>query len=629
MIPKLALKPESPKKLIFISALFTFLLYLPTLSFDFVNWDDVPYVLENRVIQNINFENIKTMFNPRLTEQDAFPEYHPIRDLSLALDYEIFQGRPFGFHFTNILIHSLNVILFFFFLAAFIKSPYVCLVTSIVFAIHPVHVESVAWVSSRKDVLGFFFFLLSGLLFLKWHFKKSKTYLLSLLFFILALLSKSPTVTLPVVLFCILSWETRSLKQALSSFKPLLPFIAIMALYVSLFLFLQFSGNSVSTLYNLGFEPNFAAILQTFFRYTGLSLIPINISPYYDLKHELKEINTLFFLSLIFALSTIALCFYFWKKKSKTGLFLLLFVLQLLPVLNLLPHPIWLANRYLYFASPFLYAALIFALGEKAKAWPRLSLLTLGIFIFLLSFLTMQQMSNWQNSKTLWKATLRNYPNSFTAHANLGMAFAKEEDFRRAKKHLNRAQKVRPNQEMVLMNLAMIATHEGDFANAEAKLELLEKMNHRSFRFFLLKGNLAIKKGLGNEALSNYQKAIQKSPKFAEIYYNQAKAYEMVGNLNQALKSLKTCLELQPRLALCRHKMAKIYATAFGRFDLAEPQLIKTLQDHPTFLPALYDLGVLYAHTNRSKMAVEVFKEVLKINPNHSLAKEALISLKK
>lgn len=232
--------------LLIILAYLTVFSFYPALSANFVNLDDTAMVTINQYIKDLSISNIISIFS-----NYHYRMYHPIVTLSYAIEYYFFKLDPFIYHFINIILHLLNTFLVFFIFRKLTKSFAVSYIVGILFAIHPVHVEAVAWVSARKDLLYSIFYLLSILFYIKLpettH--KTKIFLLSLFFFILSCLSKPMAVTLPAILILVDYYQNN---LSFKKIKNYLPF----ALISVVFIFITVSGyytieqKNMSTLYS-------------------------------------------------------------------------------------------------------------------------------------------------------------------------------------------------------------------------------------------------------------------------------------------------------------------------------------------------------------------------------------------
>lgn len=548
---------------------------------DFTNWDDNLYVTENVRTQSLSFANVVDTLNPVLTPSDPFPEYQPIRDLSLAVDWKLWNGNPLGFHLTNLLVHSANVVLLYFFILLFFSSEIIAFFVALIFAVHPIHVESVAWVSSRKDVLGLFFVLLSCITFWKGEEKKSsKFWFFSILALLFALLSKSQAVTVPLLLLVFCLWKKRE------SALRLTPHFLLVAAYVFHFLSMQFERTSVASYYDLGFEPNVAAILQTLARYVWKIFVPIQLSPYYDLNYELKQFNGWFVLSLLTTGLFFFLIYYFWNRKRAISICLLLFVIQLLPVLNFLPHPIWIADRYLYFGAFFVVCGIGLLFENRSFKFSKVWISGVALVLCFLSF---QYTQTWENSKTLWEHVLRQYPHAYPAQLNLANVYREEGNTNQAEALMTIALKERPKDVGLLMNMGSIKHHTGDFESA----------------------------------LKFYNQGLQREPKNAKLVFNRARALHALHRYDDAKQAYQMCIEMSASNSGCYSGLGNILAKQ-GKFESAGDALSKSVELDPKNADAFFDLGVLEVQRKNKEKAKNFFQKVLLLKPDYPNAKEAL-----
>ena len=230
------LKIETPtnafsmSKIIWMGAilLLTLIAFYPSINCSFINWDDQFYVTDSKLIQSLSFENIKKIFS---TESVVALNYHPLTILSLAIDYHLGNLDPRQYHFTNLFIHILNTLLVFFFAYKLSdRKLIVGIFVSIFFGIHPMHVESVAWIAERKDVLYTFFFITGLLTYLSYSETKKKKFLvLTFIFFFLSVLSKAMAVVFPFVILLIDYYKAR--KVSLEVFVEKIPFFLISLIF--------------------------------------------------------------------------------------------------------------------------------------------------------------------------------------------------------------------------------------------------------------------------------------------------------------------------------------------------------------------------------------------------------------
>lgn len=283
---------------IFLAALITFVAYLPALQNGFVNWDDDEYVYENSNIQSIDYIFFTWIFTLR-----ANPTWHPLTLLSFGLDYFIWGLNPAGYHLTNIIFHTLNTILVFILTGRLLKYKFgektdykqtiiIGGITALLFGLHPLHVESVAWISERKDVLYAFFFLMSLLMYLTYTnpyslFSRRLYYIFGIILFIMALMSKPMAVSLPFVLLILDFYPLNRLKtgEGMSGFKKVLieklPFFILSVLSSLIAIQSQQLGGALKSFENYPLLLRIYVAVRGYIFYLAKTIIPVNLYPLY------------------------------------------------------------------------------------------------------------------------------------------------------------------------------------------------------------------------------------------------------------------------------------------------------------------------------------------------------------
>ena len=289
--------------------LLTFIVFWPSLQNGFTNWDDTYYVTQNTLIKSLSFEHLKDIFT---TSERSL--YHPFTMLSFALNYQIAELNPFTYHFTNLLFHLINTFLVFYFIYLISEKQIgTALITAVLFGIHPMHVESVAWVSERKDVLFTCFFLAAASTY--WHYissGKSKTYVFALLLFLASLLSKATAVTLPLVLLLLDYYKGRKLNMQLIIEK--IPFFILSIIFGLLTIKYQSQGA-------IGDLDDFSALERIMFASYGFVmyalkfLLPFNLSAFYPYPAT-ENMPILFKIAPLLAVIMLALAAFSLKKTK-------------------------------------------------------------------------------------------------------------------------------------------------------------------------------------------------------------------------------------------------------------------------------------------------------------------------
>jgi protein O-mannosyl-transferase len=441
--------------LIGVISLFT---YYPALSNGLIlNWDDGTYIKNNQHIQSLSLDNIYWMFTAFYASN-----WHPLTWLSHAIDYALYGSDPWGHHLTSVIFHALNSIWVFvlsIFLVYIVEKPSneifnfsnifnpkrfaVALLTAILFAIHPQHVESVAWVAERKDMLFFFFFIPSLLSYVIYSQTNTKRwYVLSLVFFALSLLSKPMAVTLPIILILFDVYPLKQIELNKIDYKRWfinkIPFL-IIALAAGIFTLLAQSGTgAVASLEEVNLQMRILNAFNSLVAYFEKWLLPLHLSPFYPLQHVKFQSIQGHLINVFAVLITTLIAIYFWLKSQKAWLIgWLFYIITLLPVLGLIQvGSQGMADRYAYLTTlPFylLFAIGIVALYQKYSKLISM-LLVITIYVSLVS-LTHEQIKIWRNSLTFWDYVVRSDPESSLAQGLLGTVYMEMGNYEQAVKY--------------------------------------------------------------------------------------------------------------------------------------------------------------------------------------------------
>ncbi|MBT0666533.1 tetratricopeptide repeat protein [Geobacter pelophilus] len=417
------------------AVIITLLVYLRALSCDFVNWDDPDYVLNNELIRSLNWQFLVTIFT-----SIPYDFYIPLTTLSLAIDYHFWGMNPLGYHLTNILFHGANAGLLVLLAARLLAfTPFsesvpvrsklytaTLLLAGLLFALHPLRVESVAWVTERKDVLNGFFVLLALLSYAGYSRKRlagegfwCREYVLTFVFFACSLMAKPSSIVVPLLLLLLdrypLGRMTRTALPALLLEK--VPFFLCAAATVPATM-VRFA--ELDTFHSPGFFPLWIRVIVTgnaLFEYFRLTFFPVGILPYYDLPLAIPRI---FIVKTAAVLLFLAGATYWGRRQRWVPLALWSFIISLVPVLPFLGNgaSIALAARYTYL--PSLIPAILIA-GQfatyVAKAWAdgrqlAARLVCGGTLLVLLAYggVTLQLIGVWQNAGAMWSRVIASHP---------------------------------------------------------------------------------------------------------------------------------------------------------------------------------------------------------------------------
>ncbi len=591
----------------------TLSVHLAGLRNEFVSWDDPDYVLNNVHIRSWGLEFFSWAFG-----SFSASNWHPLTWFSLAIDYSLWGFRPAGYHLTNIVLHGANTLLVFLVAHRLIVNanplrmtvPSACsglsdqrtvtaaAVTALLFGLHPVHVESVAWISERKDVLYTFFYLLSIDTYCSFIIGRrqgssptsSAHYWLSIIFFALALISKPMAVTLPLVLL-VLDWHpfrrTGSRTALLSALREKVPFFLLSLGSSLLTIMAQRSGESIASMAGTPIADRIITAVDAFGGYLYNILLPIRLQPYYPylLERELFAPRHLIFTALSAAMMA---CCAIAAKSSRTAAAAMLFsAITLLPVLGIVQvGGQAMADRYVYVASlgPFLLAgvgtaALLQNLSRsRPDAMTQRTVYTAGIaLIAVLCTLTVKQTGIWKDSSTLWDSAVRSlqpeerrYRTSYVAYVNRGYDFLQRQELGKALRDFDHAIELYPASYEAYHNRGLTFYRSGDQQSALRDISVAIELQRNYPNAFNDRGIVLKNLSRLSEAIADFNQAINLKPDVPDFYFNRGNALAMTGHYEDAIRDYTAAIEMSrighPDYFMNRAKVFRF----LGRIDEAQ-----------------------------------------------------------
>ncbi|RLA91521.1 MAG: hypothetical protein DRG20_01185, partial [Deltaproteobacteria bacterium] len=403
----------------FLLFLVTFVTFLNSINNQFINIDDYRYVVHNPLIREIDVTSLKRIFS-----HFWFSDYLPLNLISFSIDYHFWQLNPKGYHITNIILHIINVILVYLFFFVLTKNKRVSIFTALFFGLHPVQVESVAWISERKTLLFFFFGFLSLITYLK---GKKPFYIFSLFFFLCSLLSKSHAVIIPFLLVLIDIFQDKIERKKILEKIPYFIFTIIFSIITILS---QARVGGIKEPFGGSFTSHLFTMAKAFLLYFRNIFFPFYLNNYYNIHPVTNFFSISAIFSLIFIILILFITILSFKRNKKIFFSLSWFFIALLPVSNIIPISIVMADRYLYLpiiGIAFLLANLLFN-QEKEK-------ISLFIYIFVsviivtLIGLTVQRNKVWHDSISLWQDSLKKDNKNSKAWDMLGVAFYNKKEY--------------------------------------------------------------------------------------------------------------------------------------------------------------------------------------------------------
>ncbi len=632
----------------------------------FINMDDDVYVTDNeRVKKGINLENIKWSFSTIY-----FGFYYPFTWLSHMLDSELYGLNAGGHHITSVIIHIINTLLLFFVLYRMTGKEWRSFIVAGLFAVHPLHVESVVWISERKDILSALFFFL-GLLFYSYYVEKVTIgrYILVLVSYLFGLMSKPMVITFPFVLLLLDYWPLKRInleevkeskkksetgKILWSLVKEKIPMFALIPLFSFLTFYAQKKAEAVVPLGNYNLIKRFTNAAISYFLYLKKMGFPDDLAAYYPIKRGGIDYGLLFVSMLVLSLIT-----YYSLKYLKTKRYLavgwLWYLGMLVPVIGIVRiGDQAMADRYTYIPLVGIFFAMVWIIGEvsenRVKVRMALSFMT-SVLLLLLVFVTQFYVGLWKNEETLFNWALSKTKDNWFVHNNLGSFYFHNNRIEEGAMHIEKALSLNPNMATAHLNYG--------YYLAEKKEKYDEAIEHYRIAVeldpHLVKGwnnlGLALSR-IGNidEAIECFNKGKEVDPSFKGTYMNLGYAYSLkgyydkaietykhlieidddneksynelgatlldTGNYEEAIKYLQKAIELSPDFILARTNLALAF-TKLGELEKAEKELRTIIRIKPDEVKAINDLGLLLMQSGRISEAKEKFEEGIKIAPDY------------
>ncbi|MDI6688467.1 MAG: tetratricopeptide repeat protein, partial [Desulfobacterales bacterium] len=540
--------------------------YLQVINFDFVDFDDGSYVAKNIHVQKgLTIEGLIWSFT---TFHSA--NWHPITWLSHMLDYELYGLNPMGHHWTNLQFHIANTLLLFF---TFFKMTGVLWRSAFVaalFALHPLHVESVAWVAERKDVLSAFFWILTISAYLRYVEKPALIrYFMILLFFVLGLMSKPMLVTLPFVLLLLDFWPLQRLQFKdntllsdeearfdLQRFFKLIgekiPFFILVAISCILTFFAQKSGGALVPLEALSLKTRIANAIVSYVSYVFQTIWPINLAVYYP--HPLGTLPVwqicgaaLLIVSVFFG------AIYLLKQYRYVAVGLFWYFGTLIPVIGLVQvSDQAMADRYTYIPLTGLFIIVAWGLPDLLMKWHyRKIFLGISAVIILsaLTVCTFFQASHWRNTITLFENAVKVTENNYKALNNLGVALIDKKKYDEALLYFIKALRINSHKSDARNNLANVLFLQGKPVEAISHYNEILKFNSRRTDARNNLANVLSAQGKLDEAVFHYKEAIKINPEYDDAHYNLANVLSVQGKLDEAVLHYKEAIKINPEYA--------------------------------------------------------------------------------
>jgi tetratricopeptide (TPR) repeat protein len=632
-----------------------------TIHYEFINFDDDSSIYENPIVtQGLNLHGIVQLF----THVDVVAkEWHPLTATSRMLDWQLYGPNAGGHHLTNVLLQAATAILLFLVLRKMTGAMGRSAFVAAVFAVHPLRVESVAWVTERKDVLSGLFFMLTlwayarhveHITSARWQRTGTETatsttdgsrvtchlspaYWLALLFFTLGLLSKSMLVTLPFVLLLLDYWplqrvsgfgfqarqpgyaklETRNFRQLLIEKIPFLLLAAADCVPT-----MVSQKHAIVAVRDLTYTWRVGNALEAYVSYLGRMVCPVGLALGYPRPAiHLSVWMVGWSLLVLFFISAGVMA---GRRKHPYLLVGWLWYLgMLIPVIDNMQAGInTRADRYTYLPQIGLYILVAWGAVELCGAWRhRRAVLGSAAGVILAGLLAgaYVQTTYWKNNVTLWTHSLACTSEHSVAHNNLGVALAAQGKWAEAIQHYEQALQLEPEDPKALNNSGVALAAQGKWAEAIQHYEQALQLKPDFAEAFNNSGDALAAQGKWAEAIQHYERALQLNPEDPKAYYNLGVALAKKGKLAEAIQHFERALQLKPADPEAHYYSGVALATQ-GKLDQAIRHYEQALQLKPDYPEAHCNLGVALATQGKWAQAIQHYEQALQLKPDYSEA---------
>jgi len=528
-------------------------------KYDFINFDDQVYVTENLQIQSgLTKQGVSWAFTTKY-----FGLWNPLVWLSYMADYQLFGLKAGGYHLTNLILHILSTLLLFWLFNRMTGALWRSAFVAALFALHPMHVESVAWIAERKDVLSAFFWMLTLCLYVYYTEKPIiRRYLLVVFAFVLALMSKPMVVTLPVVMILLDYWPLKRFEShkgnlILWQLKEKIPLFVLSLIIIAVTLYSP--GNS--SLKTFALSGRIANAVISFAAYPAGALWPYDLAVFYPFPAQISLTHLL--TASVFILAVTAAVILLAKRFEYLFVGWLWYAVTVAPVIGIIQIGNYaMADRYSYL--PSIGIALMLAWGVpcliKSEKIRKKILIPVAIAaVIIMMVLTWKQCGYWRDSAVLFGHALKVTKNNYLAHNSIGLAMFAEGKTDDAIYHYNEAIRIRPDFVRAYHNRGAVYTDIGQYQKAiedytmaiHLRPDYAEVYNNRGIAYSLL--------GRQQQAVIDYNEAIRLKPDYFEAFNNRGNAYSGLGLKQQAIEEFNEAIHLKPDESMFYLNRAEAY----------------------------------------------------------------------
>jgi tetratricopeptide (TPR) repeat protein len=588
--------------------------YLPALHGGFI-WDDHVLLTDNPLIKASD-----GLYRFWFTTEA--PDYWPLTSTTFWLEWRLWGSNPTGYHATNVALHAIEALLLWAVLLKLrMRGAYLA---ALLFAVHPVNVESVAWIAQRKNLVAMLFFLLATLFYLEADQDGAgrtrpgarRWYGLSLSMFVLALLGKGSVATLPVLLLLLVWWQRR--RVAARDLVRVAPFAATAALLVLVNIWFQTHGTGPIRTASVGERLLGAGAVVWF--YLSKALLPLRLAFVYPQWH-VEVGRPLWWLPLLAAVGVSTALWLYRETWSRPFLMSwAFFCVALLPVMGL--TDVYFMT-YSLVADHYQHIAIIGVIALVAAGWSEWQrrarrpsrTAAVAVLVGTLAWLTVRQSATYRDEETLYRATIEANPDCWLAHYNLAIDLKAEGRRQDALLHLEEAVRAKPDYADAHTNLAIALSEEGRSGEALSHAEEAVRLRPDMPEALVNLGLVLTKGGRPAEALAPLERAVQLRPGSAEVQYNLGLTFAALGRLPEAMSHYHEALRLEPDSPEAHNALGTGWLAA-GRYEEAIGELEQALRRKADYPEAQANLAQALVRSGRPQEAIPHYEEALRLRPD-------------
>ena len=610
MLNKININPDRQKLIVYlVLTVVTFAVFWQVNQYDFVNLDDSLYVTGNFHIQSgITLDGFRWAYS---TKHAGF--WLPLVWLSFMADYQLFGLNAGGYHLTNLILHMISTLLLFWLFNRMTGTIWRSAFVATLFALHPLHVESVAWITERKDVLSAFFWMFTLCLYVYYTEKPLiRRYLLVLFSFVLALMSKPIVVTLPFVLFLLDYWP---LGRWIKDVSPIhnnstvrligekIPFIVLTVIYSIVTIGAQNKFGAIPSIEQLPFSVRIDNAMISYVAYLRKIFWPVDLAVFYPYEYTFPLWEILFSCFILIVITIVIIC----AIKKKPFLFVgwFWYLGTLIPVIGLVQSGMQaMADRHTYL--PSVGIAIMLAWGFPLL-FPRENirkkiLFPVGIAVLaILAVLTWQQCGYWKNSVALFSHAVQVTNDNFLAHNSLGLALFDEGKTEEAIHYYNQALRINPYYTEAYSNRGSAYVKLGQYQRAIEDYNDAIRQKQDSARYYYNRGLAYNNLGQYQRAIEDYNQAIRITPDYANAYYNRGSAYVKLDQYQRAIEDYNQVIRITPDYAEAFNNKGTAYVE-LGQYQCAIEDYNQAIRITPDYAVAYSNRGLAYLLQGNNKL---------------------------